>query len=352
MGSKRTRVISLHSPPSESSDNFGTVVSFLFWLAWTSAVVFADVMLLYGASEQLRSLSFQPVTATLLESRVEIKRNDEGTSYAPVVRFRYEVAGRIYESSRLHLGAAAPLARTEADFLLPAVPLGGPVPAFYNPAQPAEAVLNRGVTAADGVWLLVLSPFHVVSIVGALQVVNFLVRCWLGREWLGMQVREDGRSWRVRWFDYSPWLVAVAALGGAGFVMMFAMAFIPSPWVSMHVKALVAWVVAIGVAGYYVRWAFQRSVLLTYDDSPRQFTYVRQSTGVGHEWPAGFSPCCEVREDETIDGDGESHVVYTLALVAIPEERLPLGAYMRSSGAFRMAKWLETRGIRLTTDDA
>lgn len=83
------------------------------------------------------------------------------TRYAPVVEYAYRVDQQTYHGQRVAFGAEAayPSAAKAAD-ALGGYPVGKPVPVFYDPRHPANAVLERragGVVAAMAAGLFCLS---------------------------------------------------------------------------------------------------------------------------------------------------------------------------------------------------
>jgi hypothetical protein len=94
--------------------------------------------------------------------------DDSGTSYEPRVRYRYVVAGIIYEGTRIgFFGHTTYGSRRRAQRALASYPEGAKVTVYYNPQHPEEAVLEihssdswlvfgtGAALALFGVWLLV-----------------------------------------------------------------------------------------------------------------------------------------------------------------------------------------------------
>ncbi len=116
-----------------------------------------------------------PATLGLIEEFAAVRAGEPGDSRAPGERFRlfalyhYEIDGRLYESTRIAVFdwvyRSAERAGTYGDrFGLGA---GERVPVYYNPDDPAEAVLIRHIpwNRAEvllGVVLLVVLPVCVV----------------------------------------------------------------------------------------------------------------------------------------------------------------------------------------------
>ena len=107
---------------------------------------FCSVFLVFGATmlakEQRRLSVFQPVEATVLSTRVEEHSDSDGSTYEPVVVYRYRVNDREYTASRV-----TPLKESRsgrwARRVIGRYQVGSSYTAFYDPDDPAEAYLMR-----------------------------------------------------------------------------------------------------------------------------------------------------------------------------------------------------------------
>jgi len=94
------------------------------------------------AKEQRRLSVFQPVTATVVSTSVEEHSDSDGSTYEPVVMYRYRVRDRDYVASRV-----TPLKESRsgrwAYRVTERYQVGREYTAFYDPADPAEAFLLR-----------------------------------------------------------------------------------------------------------------------------------------------------------------------------------------------------------------
>lgn len=104
--------------------------------------VFLGVGVTMVVKEQRRLLTFQPVTATVLSTRVEEHSDSDGSTYEPVVVYRYRVRDREYTASRV-----TPLRESRsgrwASRVTGRYEVGGTYTAYYDPANPEEAFLMR-----------------------------------------------------------------------------------------------------------------------------------------------------------------------------------------------------------------
>ncbi len=127
-----------------------------------AALFFAIGRGLKQASEAARS--YRRVSARVLSSGVATSRqhhpqHGHTVSYVPEVRYEYEVAGRRYESNRVHFGPTIGFgARSRVDAWVARYPQGSTVAAWINPANPAEAVLETKAPLR-GVWTMLVYLF-------------------------------------------------------------------------------------------------------------------------------------------------------------------------------------------------
>jgi hypothetical protein len=83
-----------------------------------------------------------------------------GTSYWPVIRYRYDVGGRVLESDRVSFRATYDKSRVEQ--AIRSYPVGSAVSVHFQPGDPRQAVLEPG--SFDGqTRLRVLLPIEVVA---------------------------------------------------------------------------------------------------------------------------------------------------------------------------------------------
>lgn len=120
------------------------------------ALPFAAVglgMLLLGVLPTLydwgRMQGWQPVQATLVSASLNASRGSKSTTYGVSASYRYQVAGRDYEGQRVAIGSGndnvGDFQQELGERLEAAHREGRAVPAWVNPADPSEAVLDRSL---------------------------------------------------------------------------------------------------------------------------------------------------------------------------------------------------------------
>jgi hypothetical protein len=99
------------------------------------------------------------VDGVVLDSAVEVDRETGRQRFRPVVRYRYEVDGQLYEGSRIQWAIDESFRKyTRARRLLDRYRTGAAIKVHYDPTQPDMAVLQT-----DGGDTAVLRPIYVVA---------------------------------------------------------------------------------------------------------------------------------------------------------------------------------------------
>lgn len=120
------------------------------------AIVAAGVVLVvfgvYTRVQSLRSRSWPTAPGVITESRVESSRKREGQwSHVARIRYRYAVNGKTYDGDTISYakglfdGASVQVSR---------YPQGSAVGVYYDPKDPASAVLDPGAGPTPGLALL------------------------------------------------------------------------------------------------------------------------------------------------------------------------------------------------------
>ena len=117
--------------------NWGCVGAFL-------AVFVATGLGLFG-SEVYRIATWEPVSARILSTDIKAVRGDKGTSYRPVIRYRYSINGAQYVSDQV-LPLTVSASYRWATQLRDRFRRGDSVTAYVNPSRPSSAYLVRDVS--------------------------------------------------------------------------------------------------------------------------------------------------------------------------------------------------------------
>ena len=126
--------------------------------------LFLGIGVTLAAKEQRRLSTFKPVDATVLSTRVETHSDSDGSTYEPVVVYRYRVQDREYTASRV-----TPLKESRSGRWARRVTaryrVGANYTAFYDPENPAEAFLLRSRSVIP--WAFIGIPLVGLLIIAA-----------------------------------------------------------------------------------------------------------------------------------------------------------------------------------------
>lgn len=91
-----------------------------------------------------QSQTWPMVKGIITETRISTQEHNETLRYMPIVRYTYEVGGKIYESRQITFGSGEEFgSRQKAADYLANYPVDGQVNVYYNPEKPDEAVLKQ-----------------------------------------------------------------------------------------------------------------------------------------------------------------------------------------------------------------
>ena len=143
---------------------------------WTPATAwvlggFAAFLLVFitiGASmlvvEQRRLRRYIPVTATVLDTRVEARTGRKGTrTHLPVITYRYYVGDEPYVSSRVH-PLSISQSGTWARDIVERYKVGGTYTAYRDPSSPGDAFLVKTWSMLP--WMFIVVPGIILLLVG------------------------------------------------------------------------------------------------------------------------------------------------------------------------------------------
>jgi uncharacterized protein DUF3592 len=239
----------------------GRVFLVFFTLFWSGIVLLFDGVLLTAFARQIRAEKFPSTTGTVTHSEVTLHRGSKGsTTYGVNIRYRYLVDDKPYDADRFRYGFVSSSDRVWAQAMVAAHPRGSQTQVFYDPANPAQALLSPGLQGSDFFVLFILTPFNAVMI-GLWSVVIFgLWRKSFRPEAGGAKVIRQAPQIRVRLPSYSPAAWALLALAIFSFLAVFAGAWTVGMHGSLGTMQRL-WLVVLGAAAavYAWRWARLRS---------------------------------------------------------------------------------------------
>src|SRR3569623_562734 len=138
----------------------------LVWiLGWTAGTLYFDYSAVKGLVEQHATSSFTPTTGTVEDSQLNVSSDSEGgSSYTPVIQYRYWAGGQEYHGAKWRLGMTSNM-KSQSTALVNAHPAGSRITIYYDPADPSRAVLAQGLSGVDFFMFIFLVPFNAVALI-------------------------------------------------------------------------------------------------------------------------------------------------------------------------------------------
>jgi Protein of unknown function (DUF3592) len=239
----------LAPPLAKSRFGFKGCVILAFSLCWWFVTLVGDFMVLRGAIRQVRTLDYVAVEGTMTKCQVTEEPSDEGTSYGVRAEYTYRIGDQPYVANRVrHLEMWG---RSTAIGFVGGHPPGSSVTVYYDPADPADAVLIPGVGGPELFYLMFLAPFNLIMFGLAFGVGQALV---FGDppvpEWpRGVQFFKRHDEARVRVIKTTPATAAAAVFAGGTFFGTFAVAF-AAGMPPAAVVMIVAWLAILGATAF------------------------------------------------------------------------------------------------------
>jgi hypothetical protein len=226
-------------------------------LLWCSFVIFFDYKLGSHLLAAAETTSYPSTTATIKESHLSSRRGSRGgTIWDADVSYSFSVNNQTFTSTAINKGNAGLSKRSAAEYTLALFPVGKQVPAYYNPANPQEAVLMPGIQGDDLLFPLGLLPFNMVVVLCALRAVGYAKLGPFKRLPLAVETWDTTGQLRLRLNNTQPIMtpIILAGLGGiASLIIIAPAAYSPIP---IHVPIIIAAGIAVAAASAYAlhRW--------------------------------------------------------------------------------------------------
>jgi hypothetical protein len=200
---------------------FGTV-----WiLGWSAGTLFFAWMTVRGIVMQARAADFPSTQGTVLDSRVETHHdNEDGTSYTAKARYAYVVHGHRYESGKLRFGMTSGGRKASESFVRQHPP-GSPVTVFYDPANPALALLEPGVSGIDLFAIIFLTPFLIIMLCSWTVAFRAVAGPRDAQRRFARRLAQDGAATVVQMPGLSPFGAAGLTALGTSFALVFIVGF-------------------------------------------------------------------------------------------------------------------------------
>jgi len=138
---------------------------------WKKVVVFGSIGAVRLVAEYRRLATWQPVDATVLRKRVDVRYDSDGNTYRPEVMYRYSVNGQTYTSTHT-LPVNESRSGRWAYRVIDRFAVGGRYTAWYDPAKPSDAFIVRSHSIIAPVFTvigLVVTLGACMAVIGALK---------------------------------------------------------------------------------------------------------------------------------------------------------------------------------------
>jgi hypothetical protein len=96
-----------------------------------------------------RAMSWPTVSGRIVSSAVVKSGRGEDTEYQPAIRYEYQVNGKSFGSDVCRFGFEDGATEGESEQAVGQYPAGRTVSVYVNPDEPAEAVLEPGLTGSS-----------------------------------------------------------------------------------------------------------------------------------------------------------------------------------------------------------
>src|SRR5215471_2587758 len=131
-----------------------------FGLFWSAMTLLFDGFVVVPAVRQVVALRFPSTEGVILSSEVTHHDDSDGTTYGVAIRYSYSVGSRGYEGDRYRYDKSTSSDCAWAQRAVAERPPGTKVRVYYNPLNPAEALLVPGILGSDLFLLAFMTPFN------------------------------------------------------------------------------------------------------------------------------------------------------------------------------------------------
>jgi hypothetical protein len=314
---------------------------------WSVVTLWFDVTLVRGVMQEAAAQHWPSVIGRVSTSQVKVGRGSKGgTTYNPIIRYKYRVDGRPYESDRVSFAMKVSTRRASAR-LLEKYRAGSEVVVHYDPHHSGSAVLETDVlTGSDLFGTIFLTPFNAIMLGGWMVCGRALFTSrGRARRVGGYRIIEEPNGVGLRLAPLSPLAAALVAATGAAFVLIFIIAL--TFGLDSRNGAAVAWAIIIGLSTIAYRWMSGRIGQGWYDlliDEARQTVTLPPSLKQLEGEELRFDELTAV-DVETMRRSGDKSDSYrpTLRWNRAGEQSVALAKMSSRDSANALAKWLRER---------
>ena len=151
------------------TNNLGLLITVLVAVPFLLVAVAFVVVALRSRMRADRSGSWNQTTAQVVKSQVESHQSYSSSShthttmYDPVIVYEYVVAGQRYQNDRINFGGGLSTSWPgPSQEVVGRYQVGNTVNVYFDPANPAESVLERRAGGSSNIYLLVAGLIVVI----------------------------------------------------------------------------------------------------------------------------------------------------------------------------------------------
>ena len=109
----------------------------------------------WGVYQQFRVRHFLPVEGVVTHSEVGVKKDSDGSTFYPNIRFCYMVAGQTHDTGQYRIQVISSSGRGDKQKIVRRYRVGSKVQAWYDPDKPEVAVINNSFSFFPVIFLAI-----------------------------------------------------------------------------------------------------------------------------------------------------------------------------------------------------
>lgn len=201
----------------------------IFAIIWTTLVLCFDAFVGYGMVKAVLAQSYPETRGEVVHSELERHSGEDGYTYGADIHFTYEVEGQRFTNEEYAYGAWNNSDSSGARKMLRKYPVGKTVRVYYNPSDPSDAVLERGVQGMHAFMLMFMAPFNVVMLGLWYGAVVMVWTKLFGKDKDkigGYDLVQEGFQTRLKLGNANPLVMVMVGFGAGCFISIFPIAFL------------------------------------------------------------------------------------------------------------------------------
>jgi hypothetical protein len=230
------------------------VFLFIFTCFWSTLVLCFDVDIGRDLWKQFESSRYPIVMGRVTRSEVVSHRGSKSTSYSAAIWYRYVLNDHSYDCERFRYVTSSSSYGWVTD-LVNDHPVGSQVQVYFNPSDPADAVLSPDLEGGDLMIPLFLTPFNLIMLGFWAAIGGWLRERIFKPEAGGVKIIVDGPRTSVRLPEYGALVWCMVAMGVFSLLSILVVGFATQFRPSMGVALLTLFlVIASGASAYFWQW--------------------------------------------------------------------------------------------------